>query len=60
MEVKENISVATGDFWYDLFDGGYIRPEELLKDKEDIDAVLNAIEVLREFEESLQDVIEEI
>lgn len=29
---KKGASVSTSDFWYDLMDGGYIRPEELLDD----------------------------
>ena len=41
--------VYSADPMYDLFDGGYIDPKKLLKDKEDIDRVLNAMQVVREF-----------
>lgn len=45
----------TDDFWYDVFDGGYIKPEDFLEDQEDIDKVREAIKVLYEFEKGLYD-----
>lgn len=44
-----NKHITTDDFWYDLFDGGYIRPEELLQDRKDVNEVKNAIDLLLEF-----------
>lgn len=41
--------VVSSDLYYDLFDGGYIKPEEMLKDKEDVKKVNDAIEVIRNF-----------
>lgn len=46
---KRKEPVCYSDFWYDLTDGGYIRPEKLLKNKKDVDAVLAAIELLKRF-----------
>lgn len=39
---------------YDLFDGGYIKPEELLKNQKDIDKVNEAVETIREFFEGAE------
>lgn len=36
-------------FWYALLDG-YLIPEDVLNDEEDIARVKNAIEILKEFE----------
>lgn len=60
MKLKKDASVVTSDFYYDLFDGGYIVPEDLLEDKDDIELVKNAIEVLKDFRESLEDILEEM
>jgi hypothetical protein len=54
-KLKEDEIIATDDFWYDLFYGGYIDPEKLLVHSEDIEKVKEAIEVLKEFEEELND-----
>ena len=31
MKFKKDAEITTSDFWYDLFDGGYIKPENLLQ-----------------------------
>lgn len=59
MKIKENCSVSTSDFWYDLMDGGYLKPEEILEDEKDVKAVNDAIKVLMNFKESCEDQIEE-
>lgn len=59
MKIKENCSVSTSDFWYDLTDGGYLNPEEILEDEKDVKAVNDAIKVLMNFKESCGDQIEE-
>ena len=58
MKIKEGTDISTDDFWYDLFDGGYINPETFLEDEEDIVRVKNAIAVIRELQDSLEDYIE--
>ena len=37
------------DKWYDLFSGGYIKPEELLDSNEDVCKVKYAIKILENF-----------
>ena len=60
MKLKKDATLITDDFWYDLFDGGYIKPEKLLDNQEDIDSVEEAISILEDFRESLEDIMEEI
>jgi hypothetical protein len=49
MKFKTNIKpVTTSEFWYDLMDGGYICPEDLLEN-EDAEKVRNAMQILQEF-----------
>lgn len=52
-KLKNNITpddvYISEDFWYDLFDGGYINPEQILEDQESIEKINKAIEVLEEF-----------
>jgi hypothetical protein len=52
-KLKEQINVD--DFWYDLFVGGYIKPEKLLVDEFDINKVQEAIELIKDFEQGLID-----
>lgn len=40
--------VYASDFWYDLIEGGYIKPEALL-DSESAKKVIEAVEILRKF-----------
>ena len=58
MKIKENCEASTDDFWYDLTDGGYLDPEEILEDEKDIEAVKKAISVLREFKDACEEEIE--
>jgi len=55
MKFVDDSGITTDDFWYDLFDGGYIKPEELLVDKNDIEKVKSAISVLEDFKEQLEE-----
>lgn len=54
MKIKEGCTVSSSDFWYDLTKGGYLNPEEILENKEDVEAVKNAISVLTDFEDSCE------
>lgn len=47
--LNEDDVVWTNDLYYDLFDGGYINPEDLLENKEEIDKVKQAILTINEF-----------
>jgi len=52
---KPNAKIDTGDFWYDLFEGGYIKPNEILLNKNDITLVENAIETLMFFKQEAEE-----
>lgn len=54
MKWKENAEIVTSDFWYDLIDGGYIKPKDLLEDESEIKRIGDAIEVLKEFRRSAE------
>ena len=50
MKFNENAQpIYTGDLWYDLTDGGYIKPGDLLSDKAEAKKVEQAIEIVRKF-----------
>jgi len=52
---EEAEKVYSSDVYYDLFDGGYIEPSELLEDSEKIIKVNSAIEIIEEFIAALID-----
>lgn len=55
MKFKNNVEpLGTSDFYYDLTDGGYIKPETFLED-EDAKKVLEAIEVIRQFKSEAEE-----
>ena len=50
MKFKDDIdTVFTGEPYYDLFDGGYIDPEDMLEDPEDVRKVKAAVRLVDEF-----------
>lgn len=55
MEFKKNAEINTSDFWYDLFEGGYINPEKLLENKEDANKIKEAIALLKNFKDSAEE-----
>ncbi|MEN6431286.1 MAG: hypothetical protein ABFD06_00095 [Smithella sp.] len=59
MKIKKGCTASTSDFWYDLTSGGYLKLEDILENKEDVDRAKNAIEVIREFEQSCEEQIED-
>lgn len=60
MKLKEDlVLVELDDIYYDVFDGGYLKPDRVLQDQEDIDRVNEAIEVMEEYFEFLQENQEE-
>jgi hypothetical protein len=58
MKIRKSCTASTSDFWYDLTDGGYLKPEKICADKADAQRVKDAIVVVREFQESCEDQIE--
>ncbi len=59
MEINKRCKVSSGDFWYDLTDGGYLDVYKICKNKEDAERVKNAIEVVKEFQSSCEEQIED-
>lgn len=59
MKLKKNLEVSSSDFWYDLTDGGYIRPLEICADKKDAEKVIAAIKVIQDFCTSCEEQIED-
>jgi hypothetical protein len=52
-KIKEPIQ--SDDFWYDLTSGGYIKPEKLLKNKEDVAKVKEAIKIIQQFQQEAEE-----
>ena len=58
MEIKKGLEISTQDFWYDLTDGGYLKPEETCEHQEDAQKVNEAIKVIEDFRDSCEEKIE--
>ena len=58
MEIKKDLDTSTDDFFYDLFDGGYIKPKDICEDREDVKKIEEAIAVIDDFKESCEEQIE--
>lgn len=52
---KTKEGIPSSDIWYDLTDGGYIKPSEMLKDQTDVKEVEKAIETVKQFIEEAVD-----
>ncbi len=59
MKIKDGTEAYTGDFWYDLIDRGYLKPEELLENEEDVQRVYDAINTLVAFRDACEEQIED-
>jgi len=59
MELKKGLEITSSDFWYDLIEGGYLNPEEICKNKKDAEKVLQAIEIIKDFQKSCEEQIED-
>lgn len=58
MQLKKGLQNATSDFWYDLTDGGYLKPEKMCESKEDAERVNAAIDTIKTFQKSCEEQIE--
>ena len=45
---------SSNGFWYDLTVGGYIKPEEILEDKNQLEKLEDALVLVRSFEDALK------
>jgi hypothetical protein len=59
MKLKKGLANTTDNFWYDLFEGGYLNPEDICEDKEDAKKVREAIRVLDDYKNSCEEQIED-
>jgi hypothetical protein len=50
---KEGASISTDNFWYDLTDGGYIKPEKLLE-ADDAKILRAAIDIIESFKSAAE------
>ena len=57
MKIKEGLEVCSSDPWYDL-EEGYLKPEEICQNEEDVKRVKEAIEILIDFFDSCDEQIE--
>jgi hypothetical protein len=56
MEVKKDVEVvSSSDPYYDFFDGGYIEPENMLVDEDDILRVKRARNVIEAYFMALEE-----
>lgn len=58
MKIIAGSKAYSTDFWYDINEG-YLKPEELLELQDEADKVKSAISILKEFEKSLEEQIED-
>ena len=58
MQINKKCGASSGDFWYDLTDGGYLDPNEICKKEEDAEHVIAAVTIIKEFQTSCEEQIE--
>lgn len=54
MKIKKDSDASTDDFWYDLVEG-YLKPEELCEDLEDLKKINAAVVLLTNFQDSCEE-----
>jgi len=55
VKLKKSKKPFTTDFWGDVFEGGYIKPDELCVSRADAERVNAAVSVLEEFRASFEE-----
>ena len=54
-QFKDDIqSIECDDFWYDVTDGGYLDPADVLEDEEQARKLNEAIELVHSFQQALE------
>jgi hypothetical protein len=51
---KDFCQTGTEDFWYALFDGGYVEVEGILADETQLNEVIKAVQLLEQFKNQLE------
>jgi hypothetical protein len=59
MRVNKDCGASSGDFWYDLSEGGYLNPDVICSDKDDAKRVKDAVAVIKDFQSSCEKQIPE-
>lgn len=52
---KDAERTATSDFWYDLFEGGYLKPEKFIENPKVAKRLEDARNLLMEYKSELMD-----
>lgn len=55
MKFKDGVETATSDFWYDLFEGGYLTPSEFVEDESEAKKLEEARALLMNYKRELYD-----
>ena len=58
MKLKKGLKDSTSDFWYDLTSGGYLDPFKMCASKQDAEKVIEAVAIVKDFENSCEEQIE--
>ncbi len=59
MKIRKGLEISTSDFWYDLTDGGYLKPSAICENIEDANRVKEAILIILDFQNSCEEQIED-
>jgi len=54
MRIKKGLEISTSDFWYDLADGGYLKPFDICESMEDANRVKDAMQTVKDFQRSCE------
>lgn len=54
MKLKKGLKNSTSDFWYDLTEGGYLKPLDMCESAEEAKEIEEAIKVIKKFETSCE------
>jgi hypothetical protein len=54
IKIKKGLKISTADFWYDITDGGYLKPEEICELPEDAKRIRAALAILEDFRDSCE------
>lgn len=56
---KPDLKLIEDDFWYDITDGGYIKPEEILDSIDQIKILNEALLIIMSFKDAFSEIAEE-
>ena len=51
---EDAVPQCSSEFWYDMTDGGYIKPASLLADEDQLKALNDAVGLIQSFRESAE------